>query len=380
MTDGTRPDRPTVLVHSVHVPQHKMSVGSAVLMGVGIGVGWIIPVGLVMLVTAWVWALIAGHNAPKPVWLYAPAILAGALSVAAWLALVDYRARVSHLKRTQARHDRLERIASRPDAGVRLPHRLIELVYRDYVRQPIQNPRAFARKLKDILSRAPRGVAVVVIRSQQGFMPPPVRTNVAFEPCELTDPNPQLLSILEMTWAEYWSREARDGPDGEPSRGQGGKGSVTWSVLRGAVLAIVGLGFIGGMLYQAVMYGDWESRVFAGLIVGALLTTRIVRLFGGRTWWVVPRGLIYRDHRLWRKDVHVRRITRASASLIIEMGGRGFILDRNKLLRCEWRTARSAGWGPFSVAAIIAAWVSHAPAPTTEQVLAFVGPDARLIE
>lgn len=283
------------------------------------------------------------------------------------------------MKRTQARHDRLERIAARADAVTRLPHRLVELAYREYARQLIQVPWKFTERISDILSRAPRGIAVVVVRGRKALIPRPVSTGVAFEPCEVKEPTPQLLALLSRTWPESNSPDTGDEADrllpGSESRGR----ALTWARLTRLIPDVIWCGFFGLMLFQGMLHNDWKLLLLATWAVAPLLTIRIGRLLGGRTWWVVPRGLMYREHRLWRKEVRVRMITRATASLIVEMTGRVLIFGGDELLRNPW-PSHSTEQKSFAATAIIAAWASNAPAPTTEQVLDFVGPDARLIE
>jgi hypothetical protein len=379
MTDDVRRDRPTVLAHSIRVPERGTRTGVIALMGIGAAVVFLLGYAVLVFITQWLRSWIAGDGAGQPSRPCVSGFFVGTLLVVWWVAFVDYRARVSHARRTQTRHDRLERLAARADAAIRLPHRVVELAYRDYARQPIKTPWTLTRRLRDLLVRAPRGIAVVVARGRNDLLPRPVSTDAAFEPCEVDKPTPQLLALLSRTWPETESPDGNEQRDRVPAGCAASSGVRTGARLTNTILIVLGWGIIALMFFQGVMYNNWACMLMVALILAPVLAILMSPLFGGRTWWVVPRGLVCRDHRLWRKDVRVRLITRATASLIVEKEDRVIILEGDELQRITW-PRHSTEQKRFATAAVIAAWVSNAPAPTKEQVLAFVGPEARLVE
>lgn len=126
------------------------------------------------------------------------------------------------------------------------------------------------------------------------------------------------------------------------------------------------------VLFPSRAPGGWWFR--AGL-VGCLLLPFLWGLLRGRTWWLVPGGVVYRDHRLWRKGVSVGLLTPCSSSLVVDMDGAAYFTDRGRLRCCSWGLGDPDA-DARALAALLAAWLSRARTPTREEILAFMGPDA----
>ena len=99
--------------------------------------------------------------------------------------------------------------------------------------------------------------------------------------------------------------------------------------------------------------------------VGLSGLTAFLNLMSGRTWWAVPGGLIYREHRLWRSQCKGGLITRHTSPLFLDsLSGFGAVLDGDRVLRFPV-THVNAFW-------VLSAWKSRLPPPTREAALAFV--------
>ncbi len=142
----------------------------------------------------------------------------------------------------------------------------------------------------------------------------------------------------------------------------------------GAVRGVVGLLILLGLLLSTVMvivsmfFRDPHSGflcVSIGVVLLGLLW--MVTLIAGRRWWAVPGGIVRVDHRLWRSQRDVRVYRSANTPLFVDYGkSEGYVLFRGRLATIP------ASW------TLLAAWLSTARSPTDEEILAFVGPDARL--
>lgn len=93
---------------------------------------------------------------------------------------------------------------------------------------------------------------------------------------------------------------------------------------------------------------------------------------GERRWWLVPGGVIVREHRLWRRTMRAGLVRPQDTSIFVDFRTATalFLLNGSA---CMIRLYKGeSAW------AFIAGWISTARPPTDEEVLAFLGRDAKL--
>ncbi|MBN1511017.1 MAG: hypothetical protein JXB13_03305 [Phycisphaerae bacterium] len=305
--------------------------------------------------------------------------------------------------RERLRRARLAAASAHPDFQKRLPHRAIELACLRKQRLGDLGVRRFRRSLRDILSPLAPGTVIVANygpTDDEGVAPPfPVPTDVPFEPADLNSgdgPNlvevnlrAQGLSIddwmnslgdkvppLEMYARRNPSATSKP-PEYSDTRKRASQKQGGLALLRrvcGAVGRVVGLLILFGLMLSPVLviaglfYWNPQSGflcVSIGVVLLGLLS--MVTLIAGRHWWAVPGGIVRVDHRLWRSQRDVRVYRSANTPLFVDYGeSKGYVLFRGRLATIP------ASW------TLLAAWLSTARSPTDEEILAFVGPDARL--
>jgi len=318
------------------------------------------------------------------------------------LKLPDIRKRAGRT-RERLRRARLAAASAHPDFQKRLPHRAIEMACLRKQRLGDLGVRRFRRSLVDILSPLAPGTVIVAnygpTEDEEAALPFPVPTDVPFEPVDMNGaggPDLVEVNLRAQGWSvddwtnslgdkvpplEVYERRGRSAtskpPEHSDTRKRASPKQGSLALLRrigGAVGRVVGLLILLGLLLSPVVLivnmFFWNPQsgflcVSIGVVLLGLLW--MVTLIGGRHWWVVPGGIVSVDHRLWRSQRDVRGYRSANTPLFVDYSeSKGYVLFRGRLATIP------ANW------TLLAAWLSTARSPTDEEILAFVGPDARL--
>lgn len=273
-----------------------------------------------------------------------------------------YRRTRKHSPERQ-RRDRLAAVVNHPEPMPRTVARLVEY--------EIRTRGGRTGKLAEILNRAGPGFVIVVTTTGCSSFPRPVPTAARFEPIDLQQDDGRLAWLgdqaLEVTAQAFQSSrtEVDTAHSGLLIRDKLGVLAMWVFVITGCL----GLAYMG---YSTVRFpASSDAYMFSGIFV-LLVLLLLGRLLADSTWWLVPGGLIFRRRRVWRKNVEVRLITPRESSLVVGVGGEAFVLDRGRL-----RYFYYPYWGSW---ALIAGWMSTAPTPSKDEILAFVGPDAEWMD
>lgn len=252
------------------------------------------------------------------------------------------------------RIDRLRWLLSNPAASERLPHRIVEHF--------LLGPGGTEHKLERILVGLPTGTVVAINASQALRFHLPAN-DTFFEPIAVDELHDE---GFESEWPDIRLDSQRNllKPEGKwPAlSGEARKlnGMILWfNIFLIVVLLIAYLGGWGGS-------GHWKP---ISILVAVLTLNFVSKDVAGRRWWLVPGGMVFRDHRSWRSTTRVGMVTAERSPLIVHLGADfGVVRHQGRAVRFD--VPDSAGW------CVLAAWMSTATRPTKEEILAFFGPDA----
>jgi len=284
-----------------------------------------------------------------------------ACAVVGWFSVFDriYHARAVRTFTYRTRH--LDRIAADKSARLRLPHRLIE--HWKYQR------RAGKSRLKRLMEEIGTGSVVVLRKYSYIRYPTPKPDCIPFEPVQalLDQERIDYLILTHLHLSPEDQAQESSPPKSSVARSQDPKPPFreryAWVIQWFWILVVVGLltGSICGMLVAPSLS---IALVLLLPIAGGLCGLLIMSVFRNRQWWIVPGGLIYREHRVWWRKDRVGRITPADSSLVIDHhSNHCYALADGRLMAFA-----CSDWDWWLLAA---AWVSTLPPPTMEQVQSF---------
>ena len=364
------------MLRLIRIPRVETGLMPLLLVAAGFILIWIVVCGIVIGIGMAIMYFVARGRTESPGDLYAAGLLLGFVLAIVWALAVDRWLRRRSMHRAGHRQDRLERLATHPTAAARVPHRLIELAYRRHLQRSFQFEGRLRLACGRVLADAGEGWLIVVRGPKTAPPPLPAPSDAAFEPINPAEPDEQLVWLLRRSYPDAFADETAKAAS-ERSVASRRRGILT-TLRRVAARIATLLGWawlawiVYAMLFPRRVPGGWVYRI---IFVWLLLLPFLWHLVRGRTWWLVPGGVVYRDHRLWRKRVVVGLLTWRGSSVMIDVDGTAYFSDRGRLRRYHWgradRKADAAG-----VAALLAAWLSTARTPTREEVLAFMGPDA----
>jgi hypothetical protein len=295
----------------------------------------------------------------------------------AWISFVDGVSRRRLLQRRPRRGARLDDLARRPDAPRRAPHRLVERVFRHERRR-----RAFERNLTEVLRCIPPGWVIVINSIWKSNPPAPVPTALVFEPVDLYEPDDALCQLAQSGYPEpeHDATVSESDPALFRRIRRGLRAAARRMHTRSRPIPswlVLGLPIIWS--YQLIRRPDWFNLIVLVGMLGPLLVRVSRGLLAGRDWWLVPGGIAWRKHRLWRRSVEVGLVTRRDAPLVVDLTGTAYTVAGGRLCRFRFPHAGTE-WFVWGMAAFLVAWVCTARTPTREEVLAFMGPDAEWVE
>jgi len=271
-----------------------------------------------------------------------------------WMPLF-LRLRAKHVLAPHRRRiNRLKLLLSDPAAVERMPHRVVEKF--------LLGMRGTEHRLEQTLVGLPTGT-VVTINASHELRFRLLTNDTFFEPmavdelCEADSesewPNIKLVSQRRVPKPERKS-PALTGDSRKLSY------MISWlSIFLLVVLVIAYSGGWGGS-------GHWKP---ISMLVVVLALNFVREDVAGRKWWLVPGGMIFRDHRVWRRTTRVGVVTPEDSPLIFHAGA-DFGVVRHQGRAVRFAVPESTGW------CVLGAWISTAPRPTKEEILAFFGPDA----
>ncbi len=310
--------------------------------------------------TSFVLGRVMDHVPPGTIWRTATLIVVLALWLTPIVLLVvgfSRYERWAHLRvhGRQERWARLGRLVHVPLIEKVLPHRVCE--------HRLLRTMNFNTDFLLAVPDWPVGTTIVINGPRRGHANRPRPIAVAFEPQELGGSMDALRSAMTegpqhgeagMTAEEAASLRSF----GEPSR---------WDSARALVAVLLVPLVFGAFIIRDLYAGrrDLGMIFVAALLVAMALWPRLK----GRNWWVVPGGLVFREHRPWSRKTSVGMVTAENGTLVINPGaGSGVVA-------CGER-AMVLNFSPRAGLCLLAAWISTAPRPTKEEILAFFGPDA----
>ncbi|MCO6435542.1 MAG: hypothetical protein J5J06_00465 [Phycisphaerae bacterium] len=265
------------------------------------------------------------------------------------------RRRIGHRR---LRERRLDELVARKEVAQRLPHRVLEC-------------RLLSAKLSDsqfaaLLRRLPVGAVIVIHdRGIPSVAVPPV-TETFFEPVRVDAPTPEVRGLAN----ELLECERETAADFEPSRWR-----ITWrglGLVFRSILVGVGCILVVQIMFGRFLRGPWYFDVSA--FIGVLLagSARLL-LPHRREHFVIPGGIVVRGYHVWSRRQRIHPVFAHAARLVIDLRKeRAWVDDGEKLhqFRCDPRCA----W------ALLAAWISRARRPGLDELRAFFGPDAAILE
>lgn len=274
-------------------------------------------------------------------------------------------------KRFRARRRRLERVCAYQDANERLQHRVVEL--------RLMRSRGAPSGLKRTIKMLPVNTLIWVNgpkrmdRSRLQL----VTLGEPFEPSDVAGGSTNINELIANHQAEQGS-EVRSIHDLSPERLP--KFSVASnmaaalgilliaSITLGLLAVMIGLLFVGG---RSIISGHFNS--VAIFLIGILVAVFVVwgrQLLYGTKWWLVPQGIIIRKHAAWRRSLPTALLTRTNTPLVV---GIGFVIARHG------KQSVSLRLGKCSPEVLLASWLSDCPPPTQQEVLNFIGPNAKFL-
>ena len=259
------------------------------------------------------------------------------------------------------RRRRLQRIADHPFGMTRLPHRCVELC--------LMSPQSGTETLAGVLRRVSPGHVIVVHSRGESTLETGPSLNLAFEPVPLNDAEYTLKELVHDAGADAPSgqlartierADALHTPDAESCNRL--RSPAVW-----AKFLLFSALFLG-LIFAFFTYLTFVAVPLVLIATGWALLVGAKRLTAHRNWWVVPGGLIYREHRLWRRECTGGLVTRVTSPLYVNRHPEsriGAVVDRGVVL-----TFPLSG---ETIPALVQAWRWKTEPPTEAEVSALLG-------
>lgn len=306
---------------------------------VGIVLSWIVAYLAVCIPALFVFGL--ENDAPG--WLYGVFVSFAFVGPILWGTLFP---RVRHrrwLRRSPERVLRLERIARANDTFSRVPHRHLECL--------LLQPHWTHKQVAKILTNCGPGHLFVAEDKAEPRYERPIAQVFEFEPIDIMRDEKDMVQIVAMHTGEDPADKKRvlEIQKGDKRRTR----RIGDAIVRFCFYLLVVNGLVSFIRAPSM---TWITVFFAIVVTGLLW-----RLWGGRRWWIVPGGLVYREDFFWRRKLRVQLLTLKDASLFVDFRSQtGTIVDRTRTLR--FHADAYALW------VVMAGWISQARIPTEEEV------------
>lgn len=295
-------------------------------------------------------ALLSASNGELPSWVYVLSVFAGIgamLFFIYWQGTKPYR--TAHRK-NPLRLDRLKKIFNHPDAGRRLPHRLVEILLRQR--------KGSTQHIGRILKQSSPNTVVAILPNQRIRLPTWNPSDNHFEPIELNDDADKLLHYVngEIELAE---EDEEENPKRRFFSLQRVK-SLTFS----AIFYGFAFFFFARIVFNLI-YSPTAWLWMIGLVGGVIIVPILGRLLIEKKWWIFPGGLMRRVDAIGRGPI-VHNFRPDSCPLIIDFRNEfAAVMDGQRVFRIP--VVQQAQL------AILAAWTSTARRPTCEELCSFLG-------
>lgn len=371
--EKTKPPN-SLRIYWVRIPIVRWGIIGAVCFAVGVVLLPLLTMLLVGSLAAYLHdALLGGAD-----WLYTPLmlfVLTLSLGVAPlwWVALASMHRRKA-MRTPRFRSMRLKHLMLHPRVPDRLPHRIVEHAIRS---------RIFTkRSLHGVLRTIKPGTVVVANGFCRDEFPRPRSNSIPFEPRDLRRDYADLWELMSANVeaqglcdvGKYAARVYEQPFENDRSKTDE-TGRPTIIAAGRAALPSVFSASVFVFLFYMFWIGWISIAPLFFIALGVLLLSSLGPLaafYWERRWWVVPGGLIYREHAFWRRRMRAGRTISNETPLFVDLAGNnGLILGGDQVLSFRFNSWE-AGW------ALVAAWISTARPPTDEEVLAFLGRDAKL--
>lgn len=355
-TQSTRETSVHGAVHWIWVPRRALGAVGLIVLAVGLLASWVFAYAVLCL------PLLAlfGSSVDDPLWIFIALAVIACLGPAAWIILFNKERHWRIMRTPRWRSDRLAHIADDEAARERLPHRCFEHCLRSCWRAE--------SKATALLRRLQPRQTIVLNGPRNNDAPRPVVTEVPFEPIDLTQDMEQAL------WLTSQNLESQ-GQVSLAAQDEGGERLDLRAAVRAASpflrMGLFGL-WAGYIFYDLIRSGSTKSLMIIAFLFVVALVFVLSGAVAGRRWWLVPGGLLCREHRSWRRTSRVSLFTPQDTPLVIDLERNfGAVVDGQRVRRFGFM--EEAGW------VIIAGWISRARRPTEQELLEFVGPDAMFV-
>lgn len=294
------------------------------------------------------------HSDEPSGWCYLCMAIGALLGSCIGALLVNYIYYKGRMRHSWRRMERLDALAQSQELETALPHRALEQVFLS--RFPTQG------RIRRLVAGLPPGVTIAVNMPR----PHPASHAVPFEPVALDDSDESLKDLVRL------NLEKKGFPVNAQTLTLGLYGKMT-KISKEARWPR-GLDFIFRVtLLSWLVFQEFIRPSTAALILMFwAIVPRASRIAMGQ-WWLVPGGILFRKSNPWRRRTKVGMISPDTSPLLVHYKPRGRLgyayavaNGRAVVLPCPQWTAWPA----------LAAWISTAPRPTREEILAFFGSDA----
>ena len=345
----------TVRVRRIWIPYRKRGIVHLVILAAGLLITWALAVIVIVTISG----AIFGSLVSEPDWFILPSLLMAVSAPIGWAMFLARRHHRATMKPTQERTRRLTKLASDERGGRRLPHRVLEREMRTF---------RYRGWMRETLRAIAPGELMVVNGPRILDEPRPVPCDLPFEPLDIAEESEQLWGLIAYNAEQQGLRIAFDGEADERVAAQDRRSEYRVQLHKWGriLLSVVWLTWV----IRSCINSGWTYTSFivcvAVLVIGGIsLMTMIL----ARRWWLVPGGLIWRRHHLWRWAMKVHLFTPENTPLVLNVKTHtGMVVCGDKAQSFTFH--ESAGW------AIIAGWISTARRTTEQEALAFIGPDA----
>ncbi len=353
------PVRPKVKLFGFWTRRNPLRILTLPLLAVATIVMWVIGGSLCFIAIHLVTSGFSAQSAPQR-WTIMLSMVAGLAPTVLCFKLAEIVNAFFLRKLRKVRCKRLMWISCRDDAATRAPHRLIELIQ--------YTGRRKWSATRRILREIPSNVVVCNIheRRKTNSIGPHHYSSTPFEPADLQTDYTDAFRLQEMLCGE--SEHIEQHVEQVKQQQVSFRGRARTSFIWFRQIAVILL--VTGWLYFSS--ANWAIPV--AIILSFTAFRRFfphpIRGIAETKWWLVPGGIIMCKRRAWQKHQSVTLLTPSDTPLYIFEDRSTIITVRHghkfRVLTALPQTSGLIGMG----------WMSSAPAPTKEEVLSFIGPDA----
>ena len=338
-------------LHRVHVPPHQYGGHSPLFIAVGILGSYVAAIcAFALLLVPFGFT---SEDDPRP-WFYWVLHGTAMLGPVGFVAVLAARQTRKMRDTPPGRFRRLRSVVEWSDAATRVPHRVIE--YR------IRRSRGSRAKALRLLREVQPNQVIMVNGPDVRPLLNLDSNRLPFEPIDVDAADPRLRWLVGLGDDPAAPEDDDDSRERLTDRIRGGISSA-WTFLK----AWWSLAFLAIMVINWLRGGRWLSLFALGALAAFPF---LLSLIWERRSWIIPGGIVLREHRFGWRTSRVSVFGPESTPLLVDLG------ESSVSLCAGDRLLTLKGDDELVLFAILAAWASTARRPSREELLAFVGPDA----